>query len=164
MDQAVASGSGVMRYTRSLLVFVIATVALAGCAPPSPPPPPPGEGSGFRPAQLKTLTIALQAEPASVHPIMGGEVGGSPAGHVNGALHHRLTNYDNKGNPIAQLASEIPSLEKGSWVLNEDRTMQTSYRLRPNVVWHDGHPFTARDVAFGWTIARDTQLPIASRD
>jgi len=151
--------------SRRLLPAVLGLVlGLAACAPTAPASTPAGEVQPSQPAQAKTLTIALQGEPSSVHPIMGGEVGGSPAGHVNGALHQRLTTYDNKGRPMAQVATEVPSIEAGSWVLNQDGTMQTTYRLRPNVVWHDGRPLTAGDVVFAWRVARDPDLPIASRD
>jgi len=154
------------RLLPSLLICAVAFTACAPAAPsaPSAPSAPGGEARASQPAQLKIMTIALQGEPTSVHPIMGGEVGGSPAGHVNGALHHRLTTYDNKGNPIAQVATEVPSLERGTWALNPDGTMQTTYRLRPNVLWHDGQALTAGDVVLGWRVARDPELPIGNRD
>src|SRR5688572_12885885 len=111
--------------SRARTVPLVLLLVLTACSPAAAPTAPANDARLSQSAQAKTITVALQGEPASVLPIMGGEVGGSPAGHVNGALHHRLTTYDNKGNPIAQLATEIPSLERGSWVLNPDGTMQT---------------------------------------
>ena len=30
--------------------------------------------------------------------------------------------------------------------------MATTYRLRPNITWHDGTPLTAQDFAFSWRV------------
>lgn len=153
-----------MKSKRSIpCLLALAALGMA-CAPAATPAAPAGEATAPQSAQPKTMTIALQGEPGAVHTLMGGEIGGSPAGHVNGALHQRLTTYDYKGNPIAQLATEVPTFERGSWVLNPDGTMQTTFRLRPNVLWHDGQPMTARDIVFGWRVARDPELPIGNRD
>ena len=37
-----------------------------------------------------------------------------------------------------------------SWEVSEDLTVFT-FRLRKDVTWHDGRPFTARDVIFSFT-------------
>lgn len=58
-----------------------------------------------------------------------------------------LADFDNDGNLVPQLAAEIPSLENG--MLADDGTSVT-WKLRENVLWHDGTPFTARDVVFTW--------------
>jgi len=39
--------------------------------------------------------------------------------------------------------TDIESIERGSVV---------TFRLRPGVKWHDGHPFDAHDVAFSWRL------------
>ena len=51
-----------------------------------------------------------------------------------------------------QLAVKIPSIEKGSWKLNSDGTMDTTWKLRPNVKWHDGMPFTSADLVFTYQV------------
>ncbi|HEY3118387.1 MAG TPA: ABC transporter substrate-binding protein, partial [Chloroflexota bacterium] len=61
------------------------------------------------------------------------------------------------------LAEELPSTGKGTWVVRPDGTMQTTYRLRPNVTWHDGTPLTAEDLAFGWAVTSDPALPVESK-
>ena len=38
-----------------------------------------------------------------------------------------------------------------SWSWDEARTALT-FMLRPGVTWHDGHPFTARDVQCTWDL------------
>ncbi len=50
------------------------------------------------------------------------------------------------------LAAELPSLENGG--LNEDGK-SVVWKLKQNVKWHDGQPFTADDVVFNWAYSRD---------
>ena len=57
-----------------------------------------------------------------------------------------------------QLAAELPSFEKGTWRVNPDGTMETTWRLRPNVKWHDGQPFSADDLVFTFRVNRDTEI------
>ena len=47
------------------------------------------------------------------------------------------------------LAVEVPSRERGSWVVRDDGTMQTTYRLHPGVTWHDGTALDAEDFVLG---------------
>jgi peptide/nickel transport system substrate-binding protein len=153
------------------LWLVVLTAVLTACAPSAPTQPAanPGQPAGqpappAAPRQSKTLTVTLQGEPSVLHILMGGDVGGSPAAEVSLALHQRLSTFDHKGVPFAQLATELPSFDKQTWVVKPDGTMQTTYRLRPNIKWHDGQPMTARDVVFGWKVARDRELPVATRE
>src|SRR5207248_11548724 len=50
-----------------------------------------------------------------------------------------------------------------TWVVSPDGTMQVTWHLRRNVKWHDGTPFTAKDVRFSWEFAQDTSLPTIRR-
>jgi peptide/nickel transport system substrate-binding protein len=50
----------------------------------------------------------------------------------------------------ASLSSIVPDLATG-WTWNEDGTALT-LPLRPGVKWHDGKPFTARDVQCTWDL------------
>ncbi len=58
-----------------------------------------------------------------------------------------LADFDPEGELVAVLASEVPSLENGD--VEADGTSVT-WRLRDDVRWHDGEPFTADDVVFTW--------------
>lgn len=152
-----------VRVQAFLLALILSSVTLSACAPGGSPAAT-SSGSGSSSArQPKTLTIALQGEPKVINPLMGGDVGGSPALHLGYTLQHRLAMYDNKGNAFPQLATELPAQDKGTWIVNPDGTMRTTYRLRPNIRWHDGEPVTAQDIAFAWTVARDPQLPVSNR-
>src|SRR5439155_12036879 len=56
-----------------------------------------------------------------------------------------LVVYDSLGNALPRLATEIPSQANGTWTMAADGTMITTWRIRPEAVWHDTSPITARD-------------------
>ena len=52
--------------------------------------------------------------------------------------------------PQSGFQSIVPDLAT-DWSWDEDRT-QLTFRLRPGVKWHDGKPFTAKDVVCTWDL------------
>src|SRR6266478_1990609 len=50
--------------------------------------------------------------------------------------------------PLASLESIVPDLAS-EWSWDEDKTALT-FKLRQGVKWHDGKPFTAKDVKCTW--------------
>ncbi len=83
-------------------------------------------------------------------------VGGLPNILVNKVLYSTLVKYDPKNwTPVGDLAER--------WTVGDDKLTWT-FTLRRNVTWHDGRPFTARDVKF--TIERlwlNPQVPFFQR-
>ena len=62
---------------------------------------------------------------------------------------------------VAVLAEELPSVKKGTWKIDmQKKTMITVYKLRPNLKWHDGKPYTSKDFEFGWQIAKHPEFPM----
>jgi peptide/nickel transport system substrate-binding protein len=62
------------------------------------------------------------------------------------------------------LIEEIPSLDRGSWTINDSTgAMQITFRLRPNLRWHDATPFTSADFKFGWEVGINPKVPISER-
>jgi peptide/nickel transport system substrate-binding protein len=59
---------------------------------------------------------------------------------------------DDKGTARPYLVEALPQLNTDTWQLNPDGTMQTTYRLRPNLTWQDGSPLTAEDFVFSWQV------------
>ncbi|HZT08511.1 MAG TPA: ABC transporter substrate-binding protein [Chloroflexota bacterium] len=74
-----------------------------------------------------------------------------------------LTTMDDTSTMQARLAEAVPALENGLWTFLPDGRMQTTWRIRPDVTWHDGEPFTSADLVFTTTIDQDRDLP-TSRD
>jgi peptide/nickel transport system substrate-binding protein len=67
-------------------------------------------------------------------------------------FYEPLASWDADGNLSLVLAAEVPSIQNGG--LSADAKSVT-WKLKPGVKWHDGHPFTADDVVFNWEYARD---------
>ncbi len=66
-----------------------------------------------------------------------------------------LIQNDDKGQVIPILATDVPTLANGGIVANSDGTYDITWKLQPNVKWHDGEPFTSKDVAFTWKFVAD---------
>ena len=59
-----------------------------------------------------------------------------------------LVTTDEKMNIVPLLAASIPTLENGGVVLRKDGGMDVTWKLKPNITWHDGAPHTSADVKF----------------
>ena len=148
---------------RALLLTVVALAAtVSGCAPAAPAGPrtDPAPGASPPAAQSgpKTLILAQDRE------IDGITRTGRTAPEVT---HTASAGYAAKNSETLEsvpwMAEELPSLDKGTWRLNDDGTMVTTWRLRPNIKWHDGTPFSTRDSVFGWEVNQDPQVPENNR-
>lgn len=64
--------------------------------------------------------------------------------------HAQLVVSSDRGEFLPRLAEEIPSLERRTWTIAPDGSMQVTWTLRPNIKWHDGQPLTADDLVFVW--------------
>lgn len=82
------------------------------------------------------LNTIVQPEPTG---IMIATTQNNSATLVGGNISEGLLRFDEKLNPMPLLAI--------SWIPNENKT-QWVFKLKPNVRWHDGVPFTADDVLF----------------
>jgi peptide/nickel transport system substrate-binding protein len=69
-----------------------------------------------------------------------------------------LTDVDPQGNVFPELAAELPSLENGGVVIDEDAgTMEVAWKLRQDVSWSDGEPLNADDVLFTYNAIIDPE-------
>src|SRR5438045_6644135 len=67
-------------------------------------------------------------------------------------FYEPLAGWDAEGNLVAQLAAEIPSVKNGGVAKDG---LSVTWKLKKNVAWHDGKPFTADDVVVTWEYAAD---------
>jgi len=147
------------------LVLALAATVLAACAPA------PGRGSspsdtnqaGAR-RERPTLTLAIPREPT----IFNWEL--MAAAEISNGLtlikqipRNQLMVLDDRGVWQPQMAAEEISVDRGSWRLNADGTMDTTWTLRPNIKWQDGTPFTADDLVFTLNVYKDPDLPNRDR-
>ena len=67
-------------------------------------------------------------------------------------FYEPLAGWDNDGNLTPVLAAEVPSAANGG--ISRDGKSIT-WKLKKDVQWHDGKPFTSADVVFNWEYASD---------
>jgi peptide/nickel transport system substrate-binding protein len=67
-------------------------------------------------------------------------------------FYEPLGGWSPEGELVPILAAELPSRENGG--LPEDGR-SVVWKLKKDVKWHDGKPFTADDVVFNWEFAKD---------
>ncbi|HZT08674.1 MAG TPA: ABC transporter substrate-binding protein [Chloroflexota bacterium] len=116
-----------------------------------------GSESGSRPHALKTLTIGLQRGLPQFGRFTGLSTATS-ATNVTPIVQDQLTyqDYERVHHPLMAVA--IPSIEDGTWRVADDGTMETTWRLKPNILWHDGSPVSTDDLAFSFTVSKDKDL------
>lgn len=97
--------------------------------------------------ETSSFSEAIAGQPALVNPLLAT----SQADRDLVALvFSGLTRLDEYGQPIPDLAE--------GWEVSPDGLTYT-FHLRDGVVWHDGEPFTAGDVAFTMSLLRDPDFP-----
>jgi len=67
-------------------------------------------------------------------------------------FYEPLAGWDADGSIVPMLAAEVPSLQNGG-LAKDGRSV--TWKLKRDVQWHDGKPFTADDVIFNWEYAAD---------
>ena len=140
-------------------------VFLAACAPaavPSPTgddtaTPAPAAETSSGPVSGGELVIGSIQEPDSLNPWLTGLTVGL---EVEAMIYDSLTRVDPNGDHIPFLAAEVPTLENGG--ISEDLLTYT-YKLREDVTWHDGTPFTAADVVFTFESIANPEVNARSR-
>jgi peptide/nickel transport system substrate-binding protein len=115
-------------------------------------------------AAPKVLTIAIQTQLKGILIDYTQESKGIGGVSQPPPIVHNYLVADNGMNRFfPQLALEMPSVDSGTWSVHPDGRMETTWKLRPNVRWHDGAPFTADDLVFSGTVCRDADIPCTSR-
>jgi peptide/nickel transport system substrate-binding protein len=66
---------------------------------------------------------------------------------ITALIYEGLLRYDERGAPIPNLAAEMPTISNDG--------LEYVVRLREDVLWQDGTPFTAADVLYTMSIVRD---------
>ncbi|GHV27451.1 ABC transporter substrate-binding protein [Clostridia bacterium] len=106
-----------------------------------------------------TVVVGLSYEPDTMNVYSTHLLGDVQATMVEGLL---VPDENMTYQPV--LALETPSLENGLIVINEGNTMDITYHLRQDVLWHDGEKFTAEDVVFTWEALSNDAWDAESKD
>jgi len=75
-------------------------------------------------------------------------------------VYEPLASFDKDGNLVPFLAAEIPTLLNGG-LASDGRSV--TWKLKNNVKWADGTPFTAEDVKFTFDYASNPQVGTTTR-
>lgn len=145
---------------RSVSILAAALVVLTGCAAPAQIGREPGAGAGATQGP-KVLTIAEIREPATLYGFTGEGGTGGGAQAAGGLTHDFLSQTDAFGAWHPSLATEVPSVERGTWQVNPDNTMNVTWKLKQGVRWQDGTLFTSADLMFTLTLNKDPDLVTA---
>ncbi len=140
------------------LSAVCGTLAIFGCAVPGAGRP--AESSAGGEPQFKRITAVITGNPLMLNERFGGA-----AANVQGLdqvaelLNSPLTTPDEQGRLQAVLVEAVPTIENGLWRLFPDGRMETVFKIRPGVFWHDGAPFTSRDLQFTARVEQHRGMP-----
>ena len=111
---------------------------------------------GSAPAPQR-LRIALQINPTQLDPILAQN---SIESFADGLMFDLLVTLDQNHREVPDLAATVPTLDNGG--ISKDGLTLT-YHLRRGVKWHDGAPFTSRDVKFTWQAIMNPRNNVVSR-
>jgi peptide/nickel transport system substrate-binding protein len=137
-----------MSARRAILPLVLCALSLA-C----------GRRAVTPPASNDLLIIGYDREPDTLNRFSTHILEDIQAGVVEG-----LTVTDEKMQIVPLLAAEVPTLENGSVRQRADGGMDVTWKLRPNITWHDGQPFTSADVRFTVEAINDPKYNPESTD
>jgi peptide/nickel transport system substrate-binding protein len=114
-------------------------------------------------AGTKAIVIGLDEDLTNLwDAIQGG--GGTGARELANVVNQHLVAIKNDGSPTPRLLAELPSIERGTWRVQPDGRMETTFKLRPDIFWHDGTAFTGEDLVFSWQVGRDPEVPNANQE
>lgn len=147
-----------MKPTHALADILIALVALSACTGPTTQP---GSRSGQlspprAPRESRTLVMAFRYEPAELVPKAISATGRLE--NVIRVYNAALALLDASETVRPYLADALPQVNSQSWLIFPDGRMETTYRLRPGLTWHDGRPLTAEDFAFAYRVYTAPEL------
>ena len=110
----------------------------------------------------RVLRLASREEPKDNFGIASAS--GAAAGEFGFIFSAGLTVYDHDGLLQPRLAQKVPRVEDGDWQIFPDGTMEVTWRLRPDAVWHDGTPLTAADYELSARLLLDRDIPRLGAD
>jgi len=138
-------------FRNSCLRVIMPTVLWLLCAActGSEAPPAKKNVSTAPPAYGDTLVEGTIGEASTLIPILASD---SASHSVSGLIYNGLIKYDKNLKIVGDLAE--------SYLVSPDG-LTITFKLRRNVTWHDGKPFTSRDVLYTYRVIIDPKTPTA---
>lgn len=132
------------------LKLVLLGVLLVACSTPTPTPHAvlqPTEMASMAeagPVQGGTMVFPIYQDPGQLNPFL---IATGETGLIAKAIYEGLVDIGPNGDYYPKLARELPTRENGG--VSQDG-LTITWKLRDDVVWSDGEPFTSEDVRFTW--------------
>jgi peptide/nickel transport system substrate-binding protein len=124
----------------------------------TPPPPPPEPEPTPAPPEETSIVILCPEDPGVFNSLV------TDTGYQQMLMELvllGLTDIDPQGEFYLELAAEMPTIENGGVVVDEDAwTMDVTWTMRDDVYWADGEQVTADDVIFTWNAIADPETGI----
>jgi len=127
-----------------LLLFFVASCN-SGDAPSAAAP----RAESTPPATGDSLVEGTIGEASTLIPILASD---APSHAIAGLVYNGLVKYDKNLNIIGDLAESFDISSDG---------LTITFHLRRGVKWHDGAPFTSRDVLYTFRVTIDPKTPTA---
>ena len=124
-----------VKLTSLFFIIILTATSLFGCQQNAPAD-----------SAQNSITIVIPEDPPSFNPIIA-DTGYDAL--VMELVMLGLSDIDPEGKVFPELAAELPTLENGDVVVDDDAgTMTVTWKMREDVQWADGTPVTADDVIF----------------
>lgn len=152
-----------MKAYRVVAVIVLLAMVAAGCAPSAAPTPAPTQASAATkaPEATKAPAPANTAAPAKEQVYSEGFLAGCSAlSPYATTCAHRLDIYVNQPLVAITWKGDLQPLMAEGYEMLEDGKVWV-FHIRKGVKWHDGTPFTAKDVVFSLNLNANPK--VASR-
>ena len=135
---------------RDITLGAMLTIALVACAPAPAATPGPQAAGGSGAARVSSTLVFISRSEVDNLASLGGV--GTGTGTTRRLFNATLAQLDDRGEPRPYLAEALPQVNTTSWQVFPDGRMETTYKLKPNLAWHDGTPLSAEDFAFAWRV------------
>jgi len=145
-----------------ILIVVLLAIGLSGCGTePAAEEPGTGDVGEIPAADEQTTSSAVIIIPQDPLGFNGLVADTGYEAMIGELVLLAVSEIDPNGNIYPELAVEIPTLENGGVVFDEDAwKMDVTWKLREDVFWADGEQVTADDVIFTWNAITDPEMGI----
>lgn len=100
-------------------------------------------------------------EPTTLNPLLEGATAEFSLRLIGQAVWTGVQDIDAlRRVPIPEVVSELPTVENGGLVVNDDGTLTVTYEIRDEAVWEDGTPVSGFDFEFTYQTITNRRLPI----
>jgi peptide/nickel transport system substrate-binding protein len=140
-----------------LIALALLMAGAAACAGPAPQNR--AADGATAPAQQpsRPLVAAIRDEPGTIalHPFTQP---GQATYLIKRVFNAQLSYLDHEANPYPYLAEALPRLNSDTWRVFPDGRMETTWKLKPNLTWHNGAALSAEDFVFTWRVYSTPEL------